>query len=819
MNLATQTASAFTSWSEEPSARPDHRKIRARIGGLHCSLCTGTIEKALGRLPGVDKVAVSLTHEQALVEYDPAIVRPEQFLQTLRDIGYTISDPRKLRPFEEEERELIREARRFVVAVVLSVAAIPIIADPSVGWIGFLPALVCLSLGVFVFLVLRSTGLWIAIASAGGLVVMSLTLLYLNLQGYLTEAAPWLTGALALLLVFGVGRHILYMAIQALRRGILNQHVLLEIGAFAGITGGVIGLILDRPGYPTAPFFAVSVMVGTYHIFSEWLSLIVKTRSSQAVKRLLDLQPETARVVRDGKEIELPIEEVRAGELVRVRPGERIPADGIVFGGHSGVDQSLITGEAIPVEKTEGDLVIGGSINGTGTLLVEITAVGEGSFLSQVIRHVEDARALKPGILHLVDRVLRVYTPTVLVVAALAVIGWFVGSWLASGHPDIERAIFAGLSVLVMGYPCAVGISAPLSIVRGAGEAAERGILMRTGEAFQGFRLVKQIVLDKTGTLTEGRPLVREIEAIRSRGEDELLALAAAAEACSEHPLAHAVVEAAFERHVTPPAIDSFEALPGKGVIARLGTREVIVGNPRFLADRGVDLSQLHSRIEALEAAGRTAIGVAREGRALGIITLADTLRPDAVKAVAALRNAGLKAILVTGDNERAARWVAREVGIEEVHAGVLPQDKAAIVRRLQADSRVAMVGDGINDAPALMQADVGVAMGGGTDIAIESADIIILSNRLDALAVAREISSRSYGKMVQNVTLAFLFNGIGIPIAATGLIHPIWAMVAMAVSVTAIFFNTLWGTPRLFFDAIRSVGQPVVNVPDPQPA
>jgi len=816
MNLATQTASAFTSWSEEPSARPDHRKIRARIGGLHCSLCTGTIEKALGRLPGVDKVAVSLTHEQALVEYDPAIVRPEQFLQTLRDIGYTISDPRKLRPFEEEERELIREARRFVLAVVLSVAAIPIIADPSVGWIGFLPALVCLSLGVFVFLVLRSTGLWIAIASAGGLVVMSLTLLYLNLQGYLTEAAPWLTGALALLLVFGVGRHILYMAIQALRRGILNQHVLLEIGAFAGITGGVIGLILDRPGYPTAPFFAVSVMVGTYHIFSEWLSLIVKTRSSQAVKRLLDLQPETARVVRDGKEIELPIEEVRAGELVRVRPGERIPADGIVFGGHSGVDQSLITGEAIPVEKTEGDLVIGGSINGTGTLLVEITAVGEGSFLSQVIRHVEDARALKPGILHLVDRVLRVYTPTVLVVAALAVIGWFVGSWLASGHPDIERAIFAGLSVLVMGYPCAVGISAPLSIVRGAGEAAERGILMRTGEAFQGFRLVKQIVLDKTGTLTEGRPLVREIEAIRSRCEDELLALAAAAEACSEHPLAHAVVEAAFERHVTPPAIDSFEALPGKGVIARLGTREVIVGNPRFLADRGVDLSQLHSRIEALEAAGRTAIGVAREGRALGIITLADTLRPDAVKAVAALRNAGLKAILVTGDNERAARWVAREVGIEEVHAGVLPQDKAAIVRRLQADSRVAMVGDGINDAPALMQADVGVAMGGGTDIAIESADIIILSNRLDALAVAREISSRSYGKMVQNVTLAFLFNGIGIPIAATGLIHPIWAMVAMAVSVTAIFFNTLWGTPRLFFDAIRSVGQPVVNVPQP---
>jgi len=819
MSIAMQTASTLSLWSEEPSARANRRKIRARIGGLHCSLCTGTIEKALGRLPGVDKVAVSLTHEQALVEFDPAVARPEQFLQTLRDIGYTISDPRKLRPFEEEERDLLREARRFVLAVVLSVAAIPIIADPNVGWVGFLPALVCLSLGVFVFLVLRSTGLWIAIASASGLAVMSLALLYLNLQGHLTDTAPWLTGALALLLVFGVGRHILYMAIQALRRGILNQHVLLEIGAFAGIAGGVIGLVLDRPGYPTAPFFAVSVMVGTYHIFSEWLSLIVKTRSSQAVKRLLDLQPEAARVVRGSEEIELPIEELKVGDVVRIRPGERIPADGSVASGHSSVDQSLVTGESIPVEKVEGDSVIGGSINGTGTLLVKIAVVGEGSFLSQVIRHVEDARALKPGILHLVDRVLRVYTPTVLVIAALAVLGWLVGSWLAVGNPDIERAVFAGLSVLVMGYPCAVGISAPLSIVRGAGEAAERGILMRTGEAFQGFRLVKQIVLDKTGTLTEGRPLVREIEAIRGDGEHELLALAAAAEASSEHPLAQAVVEAAFERGITPPDVDSFEALPGKGVIARLGSREVIVGNPRFLVERGVDLGRFHARIEPLEAAGRTVIGMARDERVLGIIALGDTLRSDAIKAVADLRNAGLKPILVTGDNERAARWVAREVGIDEVHAGILPQDKAAIVRELQANARVAMVGDGINDAPALMQADVGIAMGGGTDIAIESADIIILSNRLEALAVAREISRRSYGKMVQNVSLAFLFNGIGIPIAATGLIYPIWAMVAMAVSVTAIFFNSLWGTPRLFFDAIRSVGQPIAKVPAVQPA
>src|SRR5215813_13130838 len=672
MNIATPTVSAFSPWSEEPSARANRRKIRARLGGLHCSLCTATIEKALGRLPGVDKVAVSLTHEQALVEYDPAVARPDQFLQTLRDIGYTISDPRKLRPFEEEERDLVREARRFVLAVVLSVAAIPIIADPSVGWIGFLPALVCLSLGAFVFLVLRSTGLWIAIASAIGLVVMSLTLLYLNLQGHLTDAAPWLTGALALLLVFGVGRHILYMAIQALRRGILNQHVLLEIGAFAGITDGIVGLVINRPDYPTAPFFAVSVMVGTYHIFSEWLSLIVKTRSSQAVKRLLDLQPETARVVRGSQEVELRIEEVRIGDHVRVRPGERIPGDGTVVSGRSRVDQSLVTGESVPMEKNEGDSVIGGSINGTGTLLVKIAAIGEGSFLSQVIRHVEDARALKPGLLHLVDRVLRIYTPTVLVIAALAVLGWLLGSLLGSGHVDLERAVFAGLSVLVMGYPCAVGISAPLSIVRGAGQAAEDGILMRTGEAFQGFRLIKQIVLDKTGTLTQGRPVVREIETIGVT-ERDLLALAAAAESSSEHPLAQAIVEAAFERGATPPEVESFDALPGKGVAARISGHELLVGSPRFVADQGIDVAPLHARIEELEKAGRTVIVVARDGRALGLMALGDRLRPDAVEAVAALRRAGLKTILVTGDNERAAQMIGREVGIETVHAGVLP--------------------------------------------------------------------------------------------------------------------------------------------------
>lgn len=796
-------------WSEEPSSRPDRKKIRARIGGLHCSLCTGTIEKALGRLPGVDKVAVSLTHEQALVEYDPRVARPDEVLQTLKDIGYTIHDPRKLRAFEEEERDLVREARRFVLAVILSVASIPIIADPSIGWIGFLPALICVSLGGFVFLVLRSSGLWTAAAAATGLVVLALSLLYLNLEGYLTEASPWLTGALAFALVFGVGRHILYMSLQALRRGILNQHVLLEMGAFAGIVGGIIGLALSPPAYPTAPFFAVAVMVGTYHIFSEWLSLIVKTRSSQAVRRLLDLQPDMARVMRGEREVEVPLADVRAGDLVRIRPGERVPVDGVVVSGHSGVDQSFVTGEAVPVEKRENDAVIGGSINGTGTLLVRVTAVGEESFLQRVVRQVEDARALKPGILHLVDRILRLYTPTVMLIAALAFAGWMLESFFVTGQADLGRAVFAALSVLVMGYPCAVGISAPLSIVRGAGEAADQGILMRTGEAFQTYRLVKQIVLDKTGTLTEGKPMVREVEALGGN-DNELLAIAAAAEASSEHPLADAIMKAAFERKIVPPEVETFEAVPGKGVVARIAKDEVLVGSPRFLRERGIDLKVMADRIASLEEKGRTVIAVARNALALGLVATGDGLKPDAVETVATLRDAGLRTVLVTGDNERAARRAARQVGINEVHAGILPGIKAEIVRELQKQGKVAMVGDGINDAPALMQADVGIAMGSGTDIAIESADIIILGKRLRLIARAREISRYSYRKMVQNVVLAFCFNGVGIPVAATGLIHPIWAMVAMAVSVTAIFINSLWGRPSLFINAILSVGRPV---------
>ena len=809
--MSTATEERAQPWASEPSTTEGHRRIRAKIAGLHCSLCTGTIEKALGRMDGVGTVSVSLTHEQALVDYDPEVVDPEEILGTLRDVGYELYDPRKLRPFEDEEADLVREGGRLLAAVAASLAAIGLIVDVSGIWSVLVPLSVVVLMVPLSYALLRPGGRVRALGGAVAIVTPGVAALIARATGLLEPPViRWLAGALALGVVLGVAPHILQIAYQSARRGILNQHVLLEVGAFAGIAGGIIGLTNLLPDYPTAAFFAVSVLVANYHIFSEWLSLLVKTRSGQSIRKLLDLQPDLARrVAADGTEAEVPVEDVEIGQRVRVRPGEGIPLDGQIVSGHSAIDLSLVTGEPTPAERGPGEDVVGGAINGTGALTIEVTATGAEGFLAQVVRHVEDARALKPGILHLVDKVLRVYTPTILTVSALALLGWLAGSWALAGEPDVRRAVFAALSVLVMGYPCAVGIAAPLAIVRGTGAAADRGIVMRTGEAFQTFRLVRTIVLDKTGTLTVGRPTVRHVETLDT-GEDELLALAAVAESHSEHPLARAVVDEAQQRGIPVPEPEEFESVTGSGVRATVGGREVLVGQPGFLTDAGIDLSALTVRIDQLEAAGHTVIAVAVDQTAAGAIALGDEVRPDAAEAVADMYRAGLDPVLVTGDNERAARRVAEQLGITtEVRAGVRPEGKAEIVRELQADgTRVAMVGDGINDAPALMQADVGIAAGGGTDIAVESADIVLLRDEVTTVLDARDISARSYRRTRTNVGLAFTFNGIGVPLATTGLVYPVWAMVAMAASVTAIFLNSIGTRPSLLFQPISNVGR-----------
>ena len=806
MTTLAADAGGLHPWREEPGSRAGLRRVRAHISGLHCSLCTGTIEKALGRRPGVTQVAVSLTHSQALVEYDPKLSDAAALMHTLTAIGYTLQDPRRIEPFEEQERHLVQEGTRFLLALATSLAVIALIA-PAGGWPIVISIVVYATLASFAWVLLRPRGLAITLGGTAGLVALGAVIYTFKLLGPLQVWAAPLTAALALGMFFGPMGNFLRTAVQSLRRGILNQHVLVEVGALAGLVGGALGFALRLPHYPTAAFFGVTVLVLTYHRFSEWLALIVMTRSSQAVRKLLDLSPRMATRIRAGEEEAVPVEALVIGDHIRVRPGEHIAADGQVIEGRSTVDESLLTGEPDPVEKQPGDPVVGGAINGRGSLVVTVTAVGEESFLARVVRSVEESRALKPGLLHLVDHILRIYTPTVLGLSALALVGWLLGTWLVTGTPDVERAVFASLTVLVMGYPCAVGITAPLSIVRGAGDAADAGVLMRTGEAFQALRLATHVVFDKTGTLTVGHPQVTRIVHAPGITESRLLGLAAAVEARSEHPLGEAIVKAAWDRHLTVPDIADFEAVTGQGAQANVAGAVVRVGSAEWLAENDVAVLNDNS-LESLQHAGHTVVAVSSDQTPLGWIALGDALRDDAAQAVADLQRSGLRTILLTGDHPLTAERIAALLGIEEVHARVQPQQKAEIIRQMQhAGASVAMVGDGINDAPALMQANTGIAMGSGTDIAIESADIVVLNNHLGSVPLAREISRSGYARMVRNVWLAFLFNGIGIPAAMTGLVHPMWAMVAMAASVTLIFVHSLWGHPEFFFHAVDSVG------------
>ena len=722
--------------------------LQIKVGGMSCSFCVASITKALSRMNGVQEASVNLAHEEALIRYEPDKVTPSQLKETLLDLGYVVRDADKVRTFEEEEAELRGERDNLLFAAVMTLLAL---AGAMSTWMG------------------------------------------MPMRGILPELLMWLMPTLALSVIFGPGWHILTMAWASLRRGILNQHVLLEFGAFAGLIGGFTAFII--PEFPLADFFAVAVFVTTYHLLSGYVSLRVRTRSSQAVRKLLDLVPPTARVVRDGKEQEVPLEEVQPGELVRVRPGESIPVDGEVVDGASGVDQSLVTGESMPEEKEKGDEVIGGSINQTGTLLLQVTRVGSESFLQQVARQVEEARALKPGILQLVDVVLKYYVPGVLIFAGLAILIWTLGAWAVTGEVNAVRAIFATLAVLVMGYPCALGMATPLALIRGGGIAAEKGILMRSGEAFQVLKDIKKVVLDKTGTITRGEPAVVEVVALAGFGRREALSVTAAVESASEHPLARAVMAAAEAQHLEFPAAQDFQATTGKGVTATVEGRQVAVGSPRFIEAQGVEVGAARKQLESMQSQGNTVVALAVDSQLVALIAIADQLKADAIETIERMQAVGLEPVMLTGDNPRTAKAVAEKVGIAEYRADVLPEDKATAVRELQQQGlRVAMVGDGINDAPALMQADVGMAIGAGTDIAIESADVVLIGERLGAVVDAYHVGKSSYRKTVQNLSLAFAFNGIGVPLAVTGLVHPAWAMVAMIASVTTVLTNSFAG-------------------------
>ncbi len=723
--------------------QPDNslEKVHIKIGGMQCSFCTHTIKQALTRMSGIHEIGISLAHEEALVQYDPNLLSPIEIQDTLKSLGFKIRDPNKIRSFEEEEHELYHEKIRLYFSAVLTFTS--------------------LSFMIFMWIGIRIIGM------------------------------PFIMALLALITMFGPGWYIKRMAFASLRRRIFNQHVLLEFAAFGGLFGGIYGLF-NQP-WPTADFFAVSVFVTSYHILSGYVSLFVRTRSSQAIKKLMELQPATARIIREnGKEEEVPIDLVKLNDNVRVRSGESIPVDGIVIKGISTVDQSLVTGESIPILKKKGDEVIGGSINQKGSLIIAVSKVGKESFLHQIAQHIQEARALKPGIVILIDKVLKYFVRVVVFAAILAFLIWTLGLWIITGEIDFTKAIFSTLAVLVMGYPCALGMATPLVMIRGGGIAAQKGILMRSGEAFQTFKDVKIIVFDKTGTLTIGKPQVLEVIPNGNYTEKELLALAASIEIGSDHPLGKAVVDYSIKKGLKLKHVDDFQTFPGLGVRGIIQDNIVIIGNSRFLKQEGIKVDKLNKIIEDLESQGLTLIYISENKELAGLIALGDKLKEDAEETIKLLYYAGFEPIMITGDNSRVTNSIAKKLGITKVLANVLPQDKAKKIRELQSQGyKVAMVGDGINDAPALTQADVGIAIGAGTDIAIESADIILIGDQLKSILDAYYIGKSSYKKTKLNIALAFGFNAMGVGASVAGIIHPIWAMIAMALSVTTVLLNS----------------------------
>jgi len=579
-------------------------QVTLKVGGMHCALCAGIVERALDAQPGVGAARINLPEGEVVIEYDPTRVSEDQLQEAMTAIGFDVGDAaiRGGQRQDEDDAKLVEEGRRLLALIALSTVTVPLM----------------------LFELIAQTGTWVEWVLAG----LAATSLVVSPELYLTT-------------------------VQTRLRGLLQNRPVVRASAFGGLAGGLIGLLFGLDDFPTGGFFAATVLVVTYHVFSMWLTLLVRTQSSQSVKKVLQLQPDTARLVRDGLEGDVPVKALSVGDLVRVRPGERVPIDGRVTGGQSAVDEALVTGESMPVSKGVGDEVIGGAINGSGTLLVEVGRVGEDTFLQQIVRNIEDARALKPGVVDLVGRVLRWYIPAVLALAVLSGLFWVVVPAVQGDGPDVNRALIATLGVLIMAYPCAVGMAAPLGLVRGAGDAAEQGIVLRTGEAFQTFGEVRRIVFDKTETLTEGSFTVREVEFVAD--PDALLALAAAAEAPSEHPLGAAVVAAARKRQLAFAAAEDFEAISGHGVRATVDGADVLVGRPSFVAERTGGLGRLAARADELEELGRTVVAVSRDGELQGLLALGDEIRPGARDALDAMRRQGLTPVMVTGDNRRGA--------------------------------------------------------------------------------------------------------------------------------------------------------------------
>ncbi len=732
------------------------------VGGMTCASCVTRVEEALKSVPGVVSANVNLASEKATVEYIEG-TEVADLRRAVKDAGYEMGG--EVETLEDVTAASGRETRyvrnRFIVAVVLAAAVM------AVMW---LPAF---------------TG------------------------------KPYLLWALATPVQFWAGWRFYRGAWGALRHRTADMNTLIAVGTSAAYFYSLVAVLFPglfrAGGLEVHLYFDTSAMIIALILLGRFLEARAKGQTSAAIKRLIGLQPKTALVIRDGEEMEIPVEDVQVGDLVMVRPGERVPVDGIIREGQPSIDESMVTGESLPVDKKEGDEVIGATINKTGSFRFEATRIGKDTTLARIVRLVEEAQGSKAPIQRLADIIAGYFVPVVIGIAVITFIIWY----FAGPAPSLTFAFLNFIAVLIIACPCALGLATPTAIMVGTGKGAEQGILIRSAEALERFYKVDTLLLDKTGTLTEGKPEVTDIIAASPHEEGEVLALAAAVEHDSEHPLGEAVVREAEKRKLKLMKVAGFQAIPGRGAEAKIGKKKLLLGNLQLMEDRKIVLNGLDEKADNLSKNGRTVMFLAVDGRAAGVIGLADTLKQNVGAVVDEIRRLGIRVLMVTGDNHRTAEAIAREAGIDRVLAGVLPENKAEEVKKLQEAGRVvAMVGDGINDAPALAQADVGIAIGTGTDVAMETGDITLISGDLEGITAAISLSRRTMRTIKQNLFWAFAYNTLLIPVAAGvlylafgktgvpsglnfilgdyGFLNPILAAAAMAASSITVVSNSL---------------------------
>jgi len=775
-------------------------RIELLVLGMMGAHCQQNIERAVGALEGVAKVEVNLGTDTVAVEYAAGIISPAQIKKTIRELGYEVSDKAEGEAALDRERQARQqEVRRQLVNLAVA-----------------LPLGLLVMLGTF-------RDYWVLDKAIPEFLANKYTL--------------W---ALATPVVLGPGRQFFVNSFNGLRRGVTDMNLLYATGIGAAYFIAVINTFWPDAGFggEKATFYESAALLTFFIILGRYLEAVTRGRTSEAIRKLMKLQPKRARVLRGAEELEIGADEVEAGDICLVRPGESIPVDGVVLDGYSAVDESMITGESIPVEKKTGDEVIGGSINKTGAFRFRATKVGKETALAQIVKLVEDAQATKAPIQRLADTVAGNFILGVHLLALGVFLFWFFGGfnwWFdPNSHFLLSPAEISGLevfgfslllsvTVLVISCPCAVGLATPSAIMAGSGLGAQNGILFKGADAMESTAKLQTIIFDKTGTLTQGEPSVTDVIPLNGQG-NEVLRLAAIAERNSEHPLGEAIVRGAQERGLDVPAAEEFVAIPGQGVEARHNGSVILLGNRQLMAQKGVGLDGLLPEAERLEGEGKTAMFVASGGQAVGIIAVADTLKPTSARAVQELHRLGLEVAMITGDNRRTAEAIARQVGIDRVLAEVLPQDKAAEVRKLQERGRrVAMVGDGINDAPALAQADVGIAIGSGTDVAKETGHVILVKDDLLDVVSAVQVARFTMRKVKQNLGWAFGYNTLAIPLGA-GLLYPFTAQIVspelaaflMAISSLSVTLNAM--SMRGYRPPIRRGGQPMLARPEPQP-